>query len=282
MPTLSEKLDAAGKILHENDIPDARREASSLVALALKRDRTFLIAHPEYDLDPQEEHLVDELVRRRALHEPFQYISGVQEFYGLDFEVTPQVLIPRPETEMVVEHALEILGSFHGDAVCDVGTGSGCIIVSILHELRSVNATAVDASRSALEVARRNADKHGVGDRLKLFESDVFGSLDDQKFDLIVSNPPYVPVEDIPGLQMEVRAFEPHMALTDAGDGLSIIRRIVNEAPNFLVTHGHLLLEIGFNQSAKVVAMFDAVLWYSPELFPDLQGIPRLVSARLR
>ena len=282
MPTLSEKIKAAAKILHAGGIVDPGREAKSLIAAALKRDATFLIAHPEHELDVNDERVVDEFVTRRAAHEPFQYISGIQEFYGLDFEVSPDVLIPRPETEMIVEHALEILKTSRGESVCDVGTGSGCILISILHELTLVRAWGLDISQNALNLARRNAEKHNVSDRLELLESDLFDALDEKKFDLIVSNPPYVPARDIAGLQAEVRDFEPHIALTDQADGLSIIRRIVNETPHFLADDGHLLMEIGFNQSTEVVEMFDVDLWFWPKLFPDLQGIPRLVSAQLR
>ena len=282
MPTIAEKIKAAEQVLHESGIVDPRREAKSLIAAALKRDATFLIAHPEHVLEAADERIVDEFVTRRASHEPFQYISGIQEFFGLDFEVTPDVLIPRPETEMIVEHALEVLKASRGGSVCDIGTGSGCIPISILHKLTSVRACGLDISKNALKVARSNAEKHNVSTRLALLESDLFGALDEEKFDLIVSNPPYVPAEDIAGLQAEVRDFEPHIALTDRADGLSIIRRIVNEAPHFLARGGRLLMEIGFNQSIKVAEMFDADRWLEPELFPDLQGIPRLVSARLR
>ena len=282
MSTIAEKIKSAAKILHQSDVFAPGREARSLIAAALKRDATFLIAHPEHELDAADERVVDDFVTRRAAHEPFQYISGIQEFYGLEFEVTPDVLIPRPETEMIVEHALEILNAYRGEAVCDVGTGSGCIPVSILHELKSLRATGLDISKDALNVARRNAEKHTVSDRLELLESDLFGALDGRIFDLIVSNPPYVPAEDIAGLQAEVRDFEPHIALTDQADGLSIIQRIIGRAPHFLADEGHLLMEIGFNQSNDVAEMFDTNQWSLPKLFPDLQGIPRLVSAQLR
>jgi release factor glutamine methyltransferase len=282
MPTISEKIKSAARILNEGGVIDPLREAKSLIAAALKRDATYMIAHPEHQLDAAEERVVDEFVTRRASHEPFQYISGIQEFYGLDFEVTRDVLIPRPETEMIVEHALEIFRTLGGDSVCDVGTGSGCIPISILHELTFVRACGLDISKDALKVARRNAERHRVSDRFELLESDLFGALDQETFDLIVSNPPYVPVEDIAGLQAEVRDFEPHIALTDRADGLSIIRRIVSEAPAFLAKNGHLLMEIGFNQSNEVAGMFPLDLWFPTKLFPDLQGIPRLVSARVR
>lgn len=264
-----------------SDVAEPRREAISLLLLATKKDKTFIYAHPEYLLTEDEAELLESFLERRARREPLQYISGVQEFYGLEFEVTPDVLIPRPETEMVVELALDLLIPSENRSVCDVGTGSGCIPVAILHELPNVQATGLDVSRSAINVARRNAAKHGVSGRLRLVESDVFNSLRDEKFGLIVSNPPYVPIEDMRGLQAEVRDFEPHLALTDNSDGLSVFRRIVDEAPRFLERNGHLIMEMGFDQSEKVVRMFDPARWLAPELLPDLQGIPRLVYARL-
>jgi release factor glutamine methyltransferase len=229
-----------------------------------------------------EESIVDEFVGRRASHEPFQYISGIQEFYGLEYEVTPDVLIPRPETEMVVERALELIGTHGFTSFCEVGIGSGCIAVSILYHAKASRAVGLDISRAALSVAQRNSEKHHVDERLMLLESDVFRALTDQKFALIVSNPPYVPVQDIEGLQAEVRDHEPPVALTDDADGLSIIRRIVGGAPGFLESDGFLLVEIGFDQSEKVAAMFDPLVWQAPELLPDLQGIPRLVCSGLK
>lgn len=271
----------AESILAASGVAEPRREAMSLVMLATERDRTFLYAHPEYALTPAEATTFDSLVKRRAGREPLQYISGVQEFYGLEFEVTPDVLIPRPETEMLVERAIEILRPYDRAQICDVGTGSGCIAISILHELPRVRALGLDMSRKAVSVARRNAAKHNVSDRFELVESELFDSLGSEKFDMIVSNPPYVPARDIRDLQAEVRDFEPQDAFTDRSDGLSILGRIVKQTPQFLTGQGYLLLEIGFDQSEKVVEMFNASQWYPPELFPDLQGIPRLVSARL-
>lgn len=249
--------------------------------LATKKDKTFVYAHPEEILSAEEVKILDAFLARRAGREPLQYIAGVQQFFDLEFEVNPAVLIPRPETEMVVERAIEILRASGGRSVCDVGTGSGCIAVSILHALPGVHGVGLDASGEALRVAMRNSRKHGVDDRLELLESDLFKALTDQRFDMIISNPPYVPASDMAGLQAEVRCFEPHGALTDGSDGLSIVRRIIHDAPQFLTHDGHLILEIGFDQSSKVVAMFDLGLWYSPELSPDLQGIPRMVSAQM-
>ena len=280
MPRLSEKLDQAAETLRASGVPDARRDAVSLLSFVTKKDKAFFYAHPEHIITDAESELLDSLVHRRASREPLQHITGVQEFYGLEFAVTPHVLIPRPETEMLVERAIELLDE--GDNFCEVGVGSGCISVSILVHRRAAKATGLDASPDALAVARRNAETHGVIDRLTLRESDVFGAVNrEERFPMIVSNPPYVPVRDIDGLQAEVRHFEPHLALTDGGDGLTIIRRIVFEAPTFLQPAGHLLMEIGFDQSEPVRAMFDAAVWQRVEFAPDLQGIPRLVIARL-
>ncbi len=282
MPTLSQKLKDAENILRRHGITNPRRDAMSLAMLATGKDKTFVYAQPEYVLTSEEGAVFDAFLERRTSHEPIQYISGIQEFYGLDFEVTPDVLIPRPETEMIVEKALEVLVQSDNSTVCDVGLGSGCIAISILHEQTRVRAVGLDLSPPALEVARRNAEKHGVEARLKLLQSDLFSSLSGEKFDVIVSNPPYIPTRDMSGLQPDVRDFEPHMALTDNSGGLSIISRIVQNSPKFLVRNGHLLLEIGFGQSEEVVEMFDNKLWDRPDVFPDLQGIPRVVSARMR
>lgn len=281
MSSIAESLSNAESILKESGIAEPRREAMSLLMLAIHKDKTFIYSRPDHLLTSEETTILDSYLERRAGREPLQYISGVQEFYGLEFEVTPDVLIPRPETEMIVERAIQIIRTSGIESFCDVGTGSGCIAISILHEVASVRAVGLDQSTRALEVARRNAGKHGVDARLQLLESNIFSSVTDQKFGLIVSNPPYVPVDDIAGLQAEVRDFEPHGALTDRSDGLSIIRRIVEESPGHLSGQGYLLLEIGFDQAERVVAMFDRGHWQEPELFQDLQGIPRLVSVRL-
>ena len=283
MPNVSEILRRATEILHDSEIAEPRREAASLLALALKKDRTFLIAHNDYVLSKEEENRFSEFLKRRAAHEPLQYIRGEQEFYGLNFLVTPDVLIPRPETELIVEHALEILRGVENPRFCEVGTGSGCISVAILHELKTARAVGLDISEKALEVTRRNAERHGVSSGLELKISDVFEALDEKNLDLIVSNPPYVPQIDFDTLQAEVRDYEPVVALTDGTDeGVSIIEKIVRNAPKFLAPGGFLLMEIGFNQARKVSAMFDENAWQTVEILPDLQGIPRMVRAQTR
>jgi len=281
MNSITELIRRAESTLAASGIAEPRREAMSLLGLALKKDKTFIYSRPEHIPSTPEIAVFDSFLERRSLREPLQYIAGVQEFYGLEFDVTPDVLIPRPETELLVERGLAILRESGGEDICEVGTGSGCIVVSILHELPGVRAIGLDRSPDALTIARRNSEKHGVSERLQLMESDVFDGLSHETFDVIVSNPPYVPAADMAGLQPEVRDFEPRLALTDDSDGLSIIKRIVEHAPRHLKRQGNMILEIGFNQSEAVVGMFDTKLWTAPELAPDLQGIPRIVSARM-
>ena len=274
-------LKDAADALDAADVADARPQAASLLAFALNRDRTFLFAHSGLELTSDELAAFTSLIRRRSSREPYQYIVGRQEFYGLDFQVTPDVLIPRPETEILVEAAIKHLSEIDKPRFCEIGVGSGCISVAILHAQPSATVVAGDISEAALTIARRNAKLNGVSDRLTLIESDVFANVPDEEFDAIVSNPPYVPRLDLDSLQAEVRDFEPVTSLSDGGDGLSIIRRIVDGAPSRLKKGGCLFMEIGFDQSSRVEAMFDRAVWSSVELLPDLQSIPRIVTARL-
>lgn len=279
---ISKALEFAFRKLDESGIPDARLEAASLLAFAIGRDRTFLIAHPEYELLENEEQRFAGFVARRANREPYHYITGTREFYGLDFEVSPDVLIPRPETEIVVEKAIGLLRGLDAPRFLEIGSGSGCISVSILVSLPNATGIAVDINERTLDVSRRNAERHDVASGLVLMRSDLFSSVGDEKFDVITSNPPYVPAADLPTLQPEVREYEPHLALTDGGSGLSIIERIVAGAPAYLRHGGSLLIEFGFGQSAAVRAAFEPAIWESVDVIADDQGIDRTVIATFR
>jgi len=271
----------AAAVLEDAGIPEPRREASSLLAFVIKEDAAFLIAHSNDSLAAPYKMMFDACVRRRAKHEPFQYIVGRQEFYGLDFDVTPDVLIPRPETEILVEKAIDLLSHIDTPRFYEIGVGSGCISVSIVHSMKTASGVGVDISGKALFVATRNAETNNVADRLTLRQGDLFDGLN-ERFQMIVSNPPYIPIAELAALQPEVRDFEPHTALSGGDDGLDVIRRIVTGAPEFLETQGYLLLEIGFDQAERVVDLFDQTLWQPPETLPDLQQIPRIVVARFR
>lgn len=280
MKSVSEVLKSATETLNKSGINKPRREASSLLASALDKDKTFLIAHPEYQLSSNEEKHFGKLLGRRAAREPFQYITGKQEFYGLDFIVSPDVLIPRPETEIIVENAVEILKDKINPRFCEVGVGSGCISVAVLNQIKTSSAIGLDISENALKIAAINAEKYSVADRLELKISDVFSNLKDENFDLIVSNPPYIPESDLENLQSEVRGFEPHSALFAKKNGLEIIEKIVKESPGYLKANGMLLVEIGINQSETVEKMLSADIWKKIEFIKDLQGIPRTLKAQ--
>ncbi|HEY0458466.1 MAG TPA: peptide chain release factor N(5)-glutamine methyltransferase [Pyrinomonadaceae bacterium] len=278
---ITETLKKATEILHESGLAEPRREANSLLAFALGKDRTFLITRSNYELSQAEEIKFQAILKRRAQREPLQYITGRQEFYGLDFRVSRDVLIPRPETEIIVENSIEILKTLENSRFCEIGVGSGCISVAILHNVESASAVGLDVAEKALEIARANAENHRVSERFDLKISNVFDALKDEKFDLIVSNPPYIPRAKIAGLQVEVRDYEPLNALTDGDDGLSIIEKIAAGAPAYLNPDGFLLMEIGFGQAADVKGLFDRKIWRVFEILPDLQGIPRTVRAQV-
>lgn len=279
--TIAEHIEIAAKMLRENGVADPRREASSLLEFALDRSKAYLIAHPEYDLSESEAQSYATLVQRRAEREPFQYIVGKQEFFGLVFQVTPAVLIPRPETELLVEKAIKLLAKSDKPVFLDIGTGTGCIAISILKNVGSAKAVAVDISDEALGVATANALIHGVNDRIDLRRSDLFSNIGGLKFDLIASNPPYIPGCEMGLLQAEVRDYEPETALTDGGDGLSRIKAIMHDAPDYLLPGGKLLIEIGFGQAEPVTGFTEHSLWKTFEILPDLQGIPRLIFAQI-
>jgi release factor glutamine methyltransferase len=261
--------------LQEASIVDPRREAGSLVAHLLGRDRSFVIAHADDTLTHDEWEALQSLVERRATGEPLQYITGHQEFFKLDFEVTPDVLIPRPETELIVETALELLRDDPQPYFADIGTGSGCIAISVLHELPQARAVATDVSQPALRIARRNAERHGVMDRMELRQSNCFSAVDaGQTFSLITSNPPYVTDNELESIQREVR-YEPVLALAAGPDGLATIRRLLQEARPYLRSGGYLVFEIGWGQGTAVEELIDQTIWKTLKVSKDLQGIPR-------
>ena len=280
---IEQVLKNAAGVLRNSEIKEPRREANSLLSLALKRDLAFLFAHPEYTLTESEQKLIDEYLRRRAAREPFQHIAGRQEFYGLDFIVTPDVLIPRPETELLVETAVELFKNKDDLFFCEIGVGSGCISIAVLHHLKNARAIGFDISQKALDIAEKNAFKNDVAERLELGISDLFSAADSAlQFDLIVSNPPYISIADFKDLQAEVRDYEPSMALTDDKDGLTIIRKILDQAPPFLKPGGYLLIEIGIAQAISVGNMIAPDTWQAFEILPDLQGIPRMVRLQVK
>jgi release factor glutamine methyltransferase len=217
----------------------------------------------------------DRLVTRRAAREPLSHLLGYRDFYKHRFDVSPDVLDPRPDTETLVEVAL---GTTF-DRVLDLGTGSGCILLSLIAERRSAMGVGTDLSDAALGVAARNAEKLGIAHQVSFIASDWFAAVDGS-FDLIVSNPPYIAVDEMGGLQPEVREYEPRMALTDEGDGLACYRTIIADAPAYLAKRGHLMVEIGPTQAGAVTAMMVAEGFAEIRVVQDLDGRDRVVSGQ--
>ncbi len=278
---VADAITFATEALRTAGTPEPARDAKVLLAHSLGKQKTFLIAYPEFELTDEQQTRFRGVIERRAGREPLQHILGRQEFYGRDFRVSPDVLIPRPETEAIVELAVSFLADRPEPRFLDIGTGSGCIAVSVAAELPTAHGLATDISPAALAVARENAETHGVADRVTFIERDLFGPAVGGEFDLIASNPPYIPLEEFRVLEPEVREFEPRSALTDEGDGLAVIRKIITTAPDHLKPGGKLLVEIGFGQSESVALMIDAAVWPGHAFHNDLQGIPRILEATL-
>ena len=256
--------------------------AELLLMFTLGCDRPYLYAHPERELTLDEHSRFSEALAERSRGVPAQYITGHQEFWGMDFIVTPAVLIPRPETEHVIETVLEFVAGIPTSdiplQIVDVGTGSGCIALALAKELPKAEIHATDISPSALGVARINAARNQLETRVHFRETDLLAGFPSDSFDFVVSNPPYVADSDFPNLQREVRDHEPRVALTSGDDGLSMIRKLLNESPPFLVAGGHLVLEIGYNQRSAVEQLADARVWRVVTVRNDLQGIPRTLA----
>lgn len=269
-----------GRLLSGPHPERARADSELLLMHLLRRDRAWLMAHSNDGLEPHQWKSYDALLERRYCGEPIQYITGEAEFYGLPFRVTPEVLIPRPETEHLVEKVIELAGGVESPRILDVGTGSGCIAVALAHELPNAAITAVDISGAALTIARENAELNGVVDRIRLLEGDLLGPVAGQQFDIVVSNPPYVSLADRDSLSVEVRDHEPALALFAGDDGLDIYHRLIPAAFSALVPGGFVALEIGCGQLQVIAELLAKAGFDRIDFVPDLQSIPRVAVAR--
>lgn len=284
--TIAEALTWAVKKLEEFKIPDAKEEAEFLLTHLLKRKRHELYLNPGLQLTDAEEEDFLSFVERRANREPAQYITGETEFRGLAFKVTRDTLIPRPETELLIDEALEAARSFKGKAITiiDLCTGSGCIAVSAAREFPESVVYATDISKAALKVAEENAKRNGVEGRIMFIEGDLFWPLRDTGFKgahIIITNPPYVSEAEKDSLAAEVRDFEPHAALFGGADGLAVIKRIIKKAADFLLPGGFLIMEIGWDQAEKVKRLFEADGRYEGvKVRKDYGRVERIVVGR--
>jgi release factor glutamine methyltransferase len=280
--TLRQTLTAAATKLAEDEHlrAAANRDAELLLLHTLQISRASLVAYPDRELTSDQQNFYQNLIVRRLQHEPIQYITGQQEFYGLRLSVTSAVLIPRPETEHLVEAILKLLPSNGPVKIADVGTGSGAIAIALAVHLPQAEITALDISPDALSVATRNAHEHKVADRIRFLHSDLLAatSNNEETFDAIVSNPPYVPESDRPTLHPQVRDYEPATALFAGETGLDIYRRLIPQAFHALKQNGWLAFEIGHGQQEAIVSLLQT--WHNVSFVNDLQQIPRIALAQ--
>ncbi len=279
---LREALKQAIGDLRAANVPSPVLAAELLLMHAVGQSRAWLYAHAADPLDPSVVERYRELIRQRASGVPTQHLTGHQEFWGLDFQVTPDVLIPRPETEHVIEVALARLGQHRSRGplrIADVGTGSGCLAIALARELPEARIYATDISRAALSVARRNAARHGLAGRILFLESHLLAAFPPRSLDVVVSNPPYVARKDAESLPREVREHEPHIALFAGEEGMAVYPSLIAEAAELMVPGGVLVLELGYDMSERVEALLDSSDWREIRITSDLAGIPRVLSA---
>ncbi|NLG33662.1 MAG: peptide chain release factor N(5)-glutamine methyltransferase [Syntrophomonadaceae bacterium] len=273
--TIKEILLWTTRYFQNKGIQEPRLEAEVLLARALQKDRVYLYINYDSPVNPDELAIMHDFVARRARGEPIAYITGSKEFMSLNFKVDPSVLIPRPDTEVLVETAINLLQAKDNPRICDVGTGSGAIAISLAYYLRDAIVYATDISEKALEIARENAAANKV--TVYFYQGSLLlPVMNEEKFDLITANLPYITVEEYRELDIEISRFEPETALIAGGDGLDLYRQLLPQAMDRLNTGGYLLLEIGSNQAAKALEMTSK--YQGVELIRDLSGHNRVVK----
>jgi len=285
--TIREVLKKGINMLELAGIETPAIEAGVILSFVLDCDRAYIYSHGDRLIDESQENKFFDFIKERSCGKPTQYITGFQEFMSLKFEVNQHVLIPRPETEILVEKIIEYVKDNYTDNIniLDVGTGSGCISVSLAYYLPNCHITAADISYEALKIAKRNAENARVGDRVKFVQSDLFSQLsisqDVVRYDIIVSNPPYIPSSDIASLQLEVKGYEPLKALDGGYDGLSFYREITKASPDFLKPGGLLAFEVGYNQAQHVSDLMRED-YNEIEIIKDLAKVDRVVIGKLK
>lgn len=287
---VKEALHSAISRLSEKNVPSPRMNAELLLMFALNCDRAYLFSHPERDLTVEERERYDAALAERERGVPAQYITGHQEFWGMDLIVSPAVLIPRPETEHVIEAVLELAGVETNKAgargrphhtvlrIADVGTGSGAIAIALAKELPTAEIHAIDISPAALEIARANAARHQLESRIRFHQGDLLAGFEKESLDFVVSNPPYVGESEEDQVQLEVRKFEPRNAVFAGPRGTEVIERLIPQARAALKPRGWLVMEISGTVADEVKWLLGG--WNDVQIKPDLQSIPRVVVAR--
>jgi len=278
---LKQALISAVQQLESADIGSPRLNAETLLMFVLGVDRAYIYAHPARELTTDEVARYEDLIRRRSTGLPAQYITGHQEFWGLDLIVSPAVLIPRPETEHLVETVVELAHEAPAPRIVDVGTGSGCIALALAHELKTAEVYGVDLSAEALEIARANAARLQLDGRVRFLQSNVLEIFaEEHNLDFVVSNPPYIALDEADKVQRSVLEFEPHMAVFGGDKGLDVLHPLVEQADAALKPGGYLAMEIGYSMRNAVLKLLSPTMWEDPKSVPDLQGIPRVIVAK--
>ena len=279
--TLRELVAEAETALRMGPHPErARLDAETLLLHLLKQNRAWLLGHGDDEAPVNTQDSFAALIARRQAGEPIQYITREAEFFGLPFAVAPAVLIPRPETEHLVEEVIRLARAFAEPRIADIGTGSGAIAVALAHSLPKAHITATDFSLQALAIAKQNAVLNRVESQIQFFEGDLLAPLAGRSFHIIASNPPYVPLADRDSLSVEVRDHEPHSALFAGDDGLAIYRRLIPEARALLMPGGWLVMEIGYGQQTAIEQLMHENKYSSMHFIADYQGIPRIAVGR--
>ena len=266
----------ASKELKKNQIESALLDSELLLSTVIKKDRKFILLNLDKELNQNDQDNFKDLILKRSRGKPLAYLTGTKSFWNYDFKVNEKVLIPRPDTEIILEQVLKIYKNKDRINFLEVGVGSGCIALSILKEKKSFLGTGIDLSQDCIEICRYNAKKLGVNTRIKLLKSDV-DNLIFRKYDLIVSNPPYIKKFDLKKLDREVIDYEPKLALDGGLEGLSVIRKVIKKSSELIKIHGKLILEIGYDQRVPVIKMLNENNFYINKIVKDLANNDRCI-----
>lgn len=280
---IRDMLKEAGSILSEKGIEDSYNEALILLTYALDKSKTFIHTHMNEEIKAHEKVLFGRFIKKRSLHMPVAYITGRAWFMSMEFIVDESTLIPRPETEELVEETMALTNDIPGEdiSVLDLCTGSGCIGIALAHYDKRIKVVLADINPACIKIAKRNVKMHNLENRITAVRSDLYDTLPLERYTLIMANPPYIPSDDIEKLSDDVWLYEPITALDGGTDGLDFYRNIINQAPKFLDTGGYLVLEAGINQSESISRILVENRFSDISIKNDISGIPRIITARL-
>jgi release factor glutamine methyltransferase len=278
---IEKAINEANKILNNSNIKFSELDSEILMSQAIKKDRKFIILNRQFKIEEGELNHFKGLIKQRSFGKPIAYLTGKKDFWKHEFEVNKDVLIPRPDTEIILEEVLKLFKNKHKMNVLDIGIGSGCILLSLLHEKKDFSGVGIDVSKKCIELSKINASKLGVKNRVKFFKSDV-DNFSYGKYDLIISNPPYINHIDLNNLDKDIIDFEPKVALAGGLDGLSEIRKVICKSSELIKIKGKLILEIGFDQKKEVKKLLNKNGFYINKILKDYAKNDRcIISTKL-